>query len=181
MALGMAIRVFFRILRDGEFAQRVQQAEKPATEAALTPLSVTPPAPVSTPAVTPPARSEALNLLAALQREARLIDFIQEPIAAYTDAQIGAAVRDIHRDCATALQRMFALRPVMQQAEGSSVEVADGGDLARVRLTGNVSGQPPYRGVLRHGGWQASKVELPEWNGSAQAAMVVAAAEVEMS
>jgi hypothetical protein len=119
--------------------------------------------------------------LAALQREARLVDFIQEPIASYSDAQVGAAVRDVHRDCAAAVQRMFALQPVMEQAEGSAIEVTDGGDPARVRLTGNVSGQPPYRGVLRHPGWQASKVDLPAWSGSAQSALVVAAAEVELS
>ena len=56
----------------------------------------------------PPARSEAITLLAALQREARFVDFIQESLAGYTDAQIGAAARDVHRDCGTVLKRMFA-------------------------------------------------------------------------
>lgn len=126
------------------------------------------------------ARSQAIDLLAALQREARLIDFLKEPIAAYSDAQIGAAVRDVHRDSAAALERMFSLKPVLQDAEGSTVEVG-GGDAAKVRLTGNVSGAPPHRGVLRHQGWQASKLELPAWSGSERSALIVASAEVELT
>ena len=57
-------------------------------------------------------RSDAINLLAALQREARFVDFIKEPIAGYSDAQIGAAVRDVHRDCGALLERLFGLKPI---------------------------------------------------------------------
>ena len=130
----------------------------------------------------PPARSDALNLLAALQREARLVDFLKETISAYTDAQIGAAVRDVHRDASAALERMLALRPVSDEAEGSSIEVPPATDAARIRLVGNVSGNPPFRGALRHAGWQATRLDLPEWTGSdASAARIIAPAEVELT
>jgi hypothetical protein len=121
-----------------------------------------------------------LTLLAVLQREGRLIDFLKEPITGYDDAQVGAAVRDIHRDCAAALDRIFGLAPLLDQPDGSPVEVPAGFDAARFQLSGNVAGQPPYRGRLRHPGWQASKLELPRWTGQGGSANVVAAAEVEL-
>jgi len=125
-------------------------------------------------------RSEAISLLATLQREARLVDFIKEPLDDYTDAQIGAAVRDIHRDCAAVLERLFGLEPVVDQEEGTEVEVPAGFDSGRFRLTGNVTGQPPFRGRLVHHGWEATRCELPEWSGSPAAACTVAPAEVEL-
>ena len=112
-----------------------------------------------------PTRSDALTLLATLQREARLIDFFMEDLAGYDDAQISAAVRDVHRDCAAALERMFALRPLRSQEEGSHVEIPAGYDPVQITLTGNVTGQPPLRGTLVHHGWQAMQCELPEWSG----------------
>ena len=174
---GTAFRAFWRALRDGAFAERAGQLleDKAALPAPAAPAVV---APVAPPA---PARSEALNLLALLQREARLVDFLKENIAAYSNDQIGAAVRDVHRDASAVLERVFSLRPVMTEAEGASVQVAAGADAARVRLVGNVTGQPPYRGALRHAGWEATKVELPQWTGSEASARVVAPAEVELS
>ena len=132
------------------------------------------------PAPKPPARSEAITLLAALQREARFVDFIQESLAGYTDAQIGAAARDVHRDCGVVLQRMFALRPAVTDEEGKDVEVPAGFDAGRWRLTGNVTGEPPFHGRLVHPGWEATTCELPTWSGSAAAARIVAPAEVEL-
>ncbi len=169
--LGLAMRVFFRVLRDAAFARQVQQIMKGKVEAAVVTREEKP--------VTA-ARSGALSLLEALQREARFVDFMKESLGDYSDAQVGAAVRDVHRGCAQTLERMFALRPVMEQAEGTSVTLSGGFDAASVRLTGNVSGGPPFKGVLRHQGWQATKIELPEWSGSAESARVVAPAEVEL-
>jgi hypothetical protein len=128
----------------------------------------------------PPARSEAITLLAALQREARFVDFVQESLAGYSDAQIGAAARDVHRDCGAVLARMFALRPAVAEEEGKEVEVPAGFDAGRWRLTGNVTGQPPFHGRLVHPGWEATVCELPTWSGSAAAARIVAPAEVEL-
>ena len=137
-----------------------------------------PPKQPSTPK--PAVRSEAITLLATLQREARFVDFVQESLAGYSDAQIGAAARDVHRDCGTVLKRLFALAPAAGKEEGAEVDIPAGFDPARFRLTGNVSGQPPLRGRLVHPGWEATICELPIWSGSAAASRIVAPAEVEL-
>ncbi len=152
--------------------------------------SPSPAAPPKTPTrgeqIAPPAapkasvRNDAITLLAVLQREARLVDFLQESLAGYSDAQIGAAVRDIHRDCRAVLDRLFAPRPAVKDAEGAEVEIPSGFDPARWRLTGNVSGQPPFRGRVVHPGWEATTCELPTWSGAATAAKIIAPAEVEV-
>ncbi len=141
------------------------------------------PVPKPAPARQPPkpVRSEAITLLAALQREARFVDFIMEPLDSYTDAQIGAAVRDVHRDCAKTIARFFSLRAMVQQEEGSPIEVPPGFDAGRFRLTGNVAGDPPFRGRLVHHGWEAVELQLPAWSGTPQSARVVAPVEVELS
>ena len=128
-----------------------------------------------------PARSEAITLLATLQREARFVDFIKEPLDSYSDAQIGAAVRDVHRDCGKVLDRLFAIRAMVDQEEGSPVEVPPGFDAGRYRLTGNVAGDPPFRGRLVHHGWEAAEVQLPAWSGTPHSARVVAPVEVELA
>ncbi len=103
-----------------------------------------------------------LHLLSVLQREGRLLDFFAEDLAPYEDAQIGAAVRNIHENCRRVIDRYVGLRPVMEQAEGQTVTVESGFDASALKLTGNVSGNPPFRGEVRHRGWRAAKVELPE-------------------
>jgi hypothetical protein len=176
--IGLAFRVFFRILFDAVTAARVA------------PLLIESAPTQSAPAAPPKpeekvkkrlVRSEALNLLAMLQREARLVDFIQESIAGYSDEQIGAAVRDVHRDCGAVLQRVFGLTPISKEAEGSTIELAADFDAARYRLTGRVPEQPPIRGTLAHHGWQAMQCALPEWSGADNAVMVVAPAVVELA
>lgn len=159
MRLMLACRLFLRALRDADFARRVLAA--PSGTAA-------------------PRRSEALELLAVLQREGRLVDFLQEPIAAFSDAQIGAAVREVHAGCNRALSRLFGLAAAMPQAEGGAVRIEAGYDSGCVRLTGSVAGAPPYAGTLQHAGWRATRCTLPAWTGSAAAVMVVAPAEVEV-
>ncbi len=172
----LAFRVFFRTLFSAGVAARV--GELLGGAAATTPTPA--PTPKSAPTPKKPARSEAITLLAALQREARLIDFLQESLAGYTDAQIGAAVRDVHRDASAALKRMFDLRPAVDQPEGVEVEIAAGFDPNRWRLTGNVAGEPPFSGRLVQPGWEAAVCELPTWSGGGEAARVVAPAEVEL-
>src|SRR5690606_305928 len=125
MRLSQAFRVFFRILRDEAFAERVAEAERP---------------PEALPAAAPERRgNDAVLLLSGFQREGRLVDVLQEPIVAYSDARIGAAVREVHRGCRQVLERVFAPVPVMSTPEGSSVRIEQGYDPGRVRLIGNVS------------------------------------------
>jgi hypothetical protein len=170
----LAFKMFFAILFDKSVAARAERLSREIPAESAKPSA--PPAaaaPVST-------RSDALTLLSVLQREARLIDFLKENITAYEDAQIGAAVRDVHRDAAAALDRLFALRPLMDQPEGSEIPLTAAPDANRVRLVGNLGGQAPTRGRLQHAGWQATKQELPQFTGQASAALVIAPAEVEV-
>src|SRR5688572_13872407 len=178
-SLILAFKAFFRTLTNREFRRQVDQLVQGALpEPAAAPKPAQPTEPAAD--RKRPTRSEALTLLAALQREARLVDFLREPISSYSDAQIGAAVRDIHRDSAAVLDRMFGIQPLLTDEEGAQVEVPAGFDAARYSLTGAVSGQPPYRGQLAHHGWQATRCELPSWTGSDEAALVVAPAVVEL-
>ncbi len=157
--LGLAFKAFFNVLKNGA-------AGFPTAPAVVK--------------ETKPARSEALTLLAALQREARLVDFLMEPLDGCTDQQIGAAVRDIQKDSRLVLTRMFDLKPLRSESEGSAVSVPSGFDSAEFKLTGNVSGSAPYQGELMHPGWTASKTEVPSWNGSPASAAIVAPAEIEI-
>jgi hypothetical protein len=126
------------------------------------------------------ARSDAITLLATLQREGRFVDFLKEELTGYADAQIGAVARDLHRDCAKVVERMFAIQPLLNKDEGAAVEVPAGFDAARYRLVGNVAGAAPFRGLLVHHGWQATRCDLAEWVGGENAARVIAPIEVEV-
>jgi hypothetical protein len=133
-------------------------------------------------AAPPPPRAApadgALRLLGLLQEQGRLVDFLEEDLAPYPDDQIGGAVRAIHEGCRKALHAQFAFEPVLRGAEGEDVTVDAGFDAAAVRLTGNVAGAPPFRGVLRHGGWRATAATLPERQGIDP--RLIAPAEVEI-
>lgn len=175
--IGLAFRFFFRVLFDAALAERA----RPLLSGQAAPASPATTIAEPKPAKKAPARSDALNLLAMLQREARLVDFLQEEIAAYSDEQIGAAVRDVHRDSRAAVERAFALKPIREELEGSTIELDGAFDAARYRLTGRVSERPPFRGALAHHGWQATKCVLPEWSGDEGAALIIAPAVVEVT
>lgn len=193
----LAFRVFFLVLFKAETAEQVRkaldaEASSASGEAAIptAPASTKPqakppakPGPTSkTPPSPPPAppRSEALILLATLQREARFIDFIKEPLDAYSDEQVGAAARDVHRGCGTVIDRLFSLQPVVSGEEGAQVDVPEGFDAGCYHLTGNVTDAATPRGELVHHGWRAEKVDVPKWTGSKEAAKIVAPAEISI-
>jgi hypothetical protein len=177
MRLFTAIRAFFRVLFNAQLAEQVRRILDGAP--AETPTE-TPPRKPEPAAVKQPAQNPAIGLLAAMQREARFVDFIQEPLVGYSDAQIGAAARDVHRDCGAVITRMFALEPILSDEEGAMVDVPKGFDGGCYRLTGNVVGEPPFRGAVVHHGWRATTCEVPRWSGTAESARVVAPAEVEL-
>ena len=166
--ISIAFASFFSALSDPAYAARVQDlSEVPApAPAAPTPLRQASP-------------DAALQLLALLQREARLIDFTQENLSSYSDAEIGGAARLVHEGCAKVLREHFTLAPVRPEAEGSRITLNDGFDARAIRLTGNVVGQPPFQGVLSHRGWRAAEVRLPKLADSHDSA-VLAQAEVEL-
>ena len=163
--LWLATVCWFRIVFDASLAAKVSALRSgPAL-----------PRPALTPA---PARSDpALNLLSLLQREGRLIDFCEEELAGFSDAQIGAAARTVHDGCRKALRGAVTLAPVRPEPEGSSVTLPPGFDPQAVRLSGNVVGSPPFSGVLRHHGWKATEVRMPQASGDPT---VIAPAEVEL-
>jgi hypothetical protein len=179
MRIGVAFRAFMRALWDADCAAqlaRVLAGESiaPAQQRAAEPRLAAP----AKPAVV---RSEAVTLLATLQREARFVDMVKEPLANYSDAQVGAAARDVLRDCGKVLDRLFGLAPLTDQEEGSEIEVPRDFDAASMRLTGHVTDSPPSQGRLVHHGWIATRCDLPAWTGSEATRLVVAPQEVEIA
>ncbi len=126
-----------------------------------------------------PKEVAVVQLLGLLQREGRLIDFLQEDIEPFEDAQIGAAVREVHRGCRAALMDTLGLKPVLDAGEGSEVEIEEDFDPSKIRLIGNLHGEPPYRGIIRHCGWRFTRLNLPKWTGK-EKTDVIAPAEVEI-
>jgi Domain of unknown function (DUF2760) len=141
--------------------------------------------PASPPTPAPPASSDdpgdrAVQLLALLQRDARLVDFLQEDLTAYSDAQVGAAARDVHRRCRAALDRYVQIEPLSAEDEGEASTVSASTDPSTTRIVGNVPAQGLARGIVRHRGWRVVRLELPPLP-SSQARHVVAPAEVEVA
>ena len=120
-----------------------------------------------------------LHFLSVLQREGRLLDFFGEDLSLYEDEQIGAAVRSIHEDCRAAVDKYIAPVPVIDQEEGEVIEIDPGFDPNAVKLTGNVAGNPPFKGILRHRGWKAGKKEVPRLSDVLDSGIIVPA-EVEI-
>jgi hypothetical protein len=176
--MAVAFRSFFATLFNSDVSERVAKAlDAPAPALPKTPVEEPRPTPTKAAA---PLRSDAITLLAALQREARFVDFVKESLAGASDEQIGAVVRDVHRDCGAVLERMFAIRPLLNQEEGTPVEVPAGFDSARFHLVGNVQGSPPFRGKLGHHGWEATRSEVPAWAGRPESERVISPADVEL-
>lgn len=120
-------------------------------------------------------RSDAITLLSTLQREARFIDLVQESLEQYSDAQIGAAARDVLRDSKKCLNRLFDIQPLVDSVEGDSISVPENASPVFWKIVGSNA----TNGTLAHPGWKATKVELPMWSGKSDESLVIAAAEVE--
>lgn len=176
----IAFGAFFSSLSDPVYAGRVLGLRGGAAPAAAT--ATVAPAPTPVVAAAPfkeAAPDAALQLLALLQRDARLIDFTQENLSAYSDADIGGAARLVHEGCVKVLREHFTLAPVRPEAEGSRITLNEGFDARAIRLTGNVVGQAPFQGALSHRGWRATEVRLPKLT-EQHDATVLAQAEVEL-
>jgi hypothetical protein len=180
LSFGQRWKLAWSILFDAALAGRVSRALS-APAPAPVPAPQPPPPPPKAPAL-PPERvhASALALLGALQREGRLIDFLRQDVAGFSDEEIGAAARVVHGGCARVLQQGFDFEPAVKECEGEAIAVPVGFDAQRIRLTGNVTGQPPYRGTVRHHGWVARSIRLPSVS-EALDPRVLAAAEVELT
>ena len=160
----------WKVLGDGALAAkmlhlwRAPEAAKPAAPKAVPPEK---------------AHASGLFVLSVLQQEGRLIDFLQQEVAAFSDEEVGAAARVVHGGCRKALQRLVAVQPALKDEEGAAISVPAGFDPNRIRLTGNVSGQPPFKGSLKHHGWVATDLKFPAL-GENLDYRVLAPAEVEL-
>ena len=163
---GERLALGLRMIFNGAFAAKALSAIK-ATEAK--------------PTVAAPERVHAssLLLLSALQREGRLVDFLQQDVAHFSDEEIGAAARVVHAGSRKLLQQYFDLEPAARENEGAELTVPKGFDAQRWRVTGNVAGEPPFRGTLRHHGWVARQVRMPAVAESLDP-RIIAPAEVEL-
>lgn len=161
--LGLA----FRVLGDATLAGKVAELEAPAA--------------LEKPAEPAPEKTHAsgLAVLSLLQREGRLIDFLREDVAGFSDADIGAAARVVHAGSRKVLDQYLTLEPVLKDSEGAAVTIPAGFNAERIRLTGNVAGQPPFRGALKHHGWVATAIRLPAVSPTLDP-RILAPAEVEL-
>ena len=162
----LAFRCFFNLLFGGKLSPETMAALRLAPRDAARPAAPAKPGAAKPAAAAAPAAPAvrtsdgALQLLAILQRDSRLIDFLMEDISGYEDGQIGAAVRELHDQCRDAITRYVALEPVIDGVEGAFTK-APSTDPAVVKFVGNVPAKPPSGGLLRHKGWRAAKVDLP--------------------
>lgn len=187
--LALAVSVLFqpalaarlRDLRDGvaEPAPAPQPAPAPVTVTAPEPAPAPAPAAAPAPQLRTAPHEAALQLLGLLQRDARFIDFIEEDVKAYSDADIGAAARVVHEGCRKVLREHFSIQPLRAENEGSRITLPAGFDAAAVRVTGNVVGKAPFTGTLSHRGWRVTDTRLPQLAAGHDAA-IVAQAEVEL-
>jgi len=176
--ISYALRCFFAVLLRGEIPQDIASKLAKTSTVAPTTASTAEPRVVSR---TEEAESfdRAVQMLALLQRDGRLVDFLAEDVTPYPDSQLGAAVRTVHESCRQAIERYVKLEPVITSEEDQPVTVPAGFDPASIKLIGNVAGKPPLRGLLRHRGWRATQVNLPSLpEGTGRS--VVAPAEVEI-
>lgn len=176
--LSFAIRCFVSLLFHGTIPQDILRALRPE----LTPIATTAkPTPVAAKVEKPSSESldRAVQILALFQRDGRLVDFLEEDVSAYADGQLGAVVRTIHTSCRQVLERYLRIEPIIASEEDQPVTVPAGFDPATIKLVGNVTGQPPIRGLLRHRGWRVTEVNLPSLpQGSGRT--ILAPAEVEI-
>jgi hypothetical protein len=182
--ISLAVGAFFSVLSDREFAAAVIRLRDAApgavpTAATAAPAAAPVPAATAAPTIKETSPEAALQLLGLLQRDARFVDFVEEDIAGYSDADIGAAARLVHDGCRATLREHFTIRPVREEAEGSRVTLTEGFDPTAIRLTGNVVGKPPFNGSISHRGWRVEEIRLPMVTGSRDAT-VIAPAEVEL-
>jgi hypothetical protein len=183
MSLRLAFACFFGALK-GRLPPEAAALLPEDTAPAQLPPAAPPPPSAPLPAAPQGAsdlRTEgALAMLALLQREGRLVDFLRQPLDGHDDAAIGAAVRDIHRGCKKVLDDHLRLEPVMPGSEDSAVMVPRGFDPSSIRIVGRVAGDPPFRGLLVHHGWRAVDVRFPSLSDGVDR-RVLAPAEVRVS
>jgi Domain of unknown function (DUF2760) len=182
MRISLAFRAFFSALFNRTAASKIEAALKQPDAKQQEKIADTAKSESKTqpPAKAVAGRSEALTLLSALQREARFLDLVNESLDQFTDAQIGAAARDVIRDSRKVLKRMFDIHPLLSEGEGHQVSMPENASAIRWSVVGSQA-KPGESVTVVHAGWQAKQVQLPQWTGSKDDQLVLAPAEVELS
>ncbi len=144
MRLWLAIQAFFKALKEPEKA--VQFIDDPVKKTEKSDLS-------------------HLKLLTLLQDSGRIIDFLKEDISSFSDAQVGAVVRKIHQDCGKSLEEFVAIRPIIEEPEGSMITISAGFNPSEMKIVGKVNDAFPLKGKIVHRGWKATKRSLPKKSG----------------
>lgn len=146
------LNLAFKVLGDAALAAKVSNLLQPAETPKVPALKAVP---------QEKAHASGLFVLSVLQQDGRLIDFLQQEVSGFSDEEVGAAARVVHGGCRKAVQRLANFQPAVPGAEGTPMDVPAGFDSSRIRLTGNVAGQPPFKGTLKHHGWVATDLKFP--------------------
>lgn len=176
MSLGVAFKAFFAAISNPKTSERIRLALLGEPQTAALPTQK--PEPIPPAKARDSGRSEAITLLSTLQREARLLDLVQESLEGFSDAQVGAAAREVLRDSRKSLDRMFAIEPLAAEDEGAVCQIDANPSPARFRLVGKSAGES---GTIAHRGWKATRCEIPKWNGSPQESLILAPIEIDVA
>lgn len=175
MRLISAFSYFFKILFQGEAKALAVPSSQSTASASENAEPARPEFQIS--------QSPAVQVLSLFQTNGRLIDFLQEDIHQYGDADIGAAVRDIHAGCRKVLDKHFDVQPVIAKNEGDKVELPAQFDPSRIELVGNLikdnATETGVKGQLVHKGWAAVNTHLPTV-AAGQDETIIKAAQVEV-
>jgi Domain of unknown function (DUF2760) len=187
LALLILALSFFEGSRKANAVAQAPPAEVPPPEAPAPQVPEPEPPPaaiIQPPSPEPPAENtaeaEIVAFFALLQEKGRLVDFLMEDLAAYEDAEIGAAARVVHEGCKKVLQEHFKIHTISEAEEGSQITVPAGFAADEYRLVGKLSGDPPFTGKLVHKGWKTDAVKLPRIV-DASRLPAIAPAEVELA
>jgi hypothetical protein len=170
----IAFRLFFRALSNPEFALSMSKpvAAEPPPRATAKQTAARPIFRESPP-------DSALQILGLLQQEGRFIDFLEEDVTGFSDAEIGGAARVVHQGCRKAIHDHLKIEPIRPEPEGSRITLPEGYDASSIRLAGNVAGKPPYSGTIVHRGWRTTDISMPKV-AEGHDVRVLASAEVEL-
>ena len=161
--IGKAFKAFFAVLNRGEDAVKIREEIKKIDDKSASIEN----------------RADCVDLLYQFQEKARFIDFLLEDIKNYSDEQVGSAVRNIHKDCREMIFEYFKLVPVIDGKEGDKYEVEEGYSPFSIKIIGEISGEPPYKGEIQHPGWKVESVTLPPRSGESDPD-IVSPAEIEI-
>jgi len=152
VSIGLAFATVFMSFIRPKGAPVSEPAKKPVEEASK-------PAAVETKGS---AEQEVITLLARMQEKGRFIDFLMEDISDHDDKAVGTVARLVYQGCKEVVEEHFTIKSVESSEEGDKITVPKGYDANLYRLTGNLSGEAPFKGTLVHKGWKVTSAKLPK-------------------